>query len=93
MKILKIIESKPYLVVTDKKTVEISQLNREDLLTTLKTIYDSTEEYNFNYESDLEEIVNPVEKELTKQIMQKIKEFYENRDNLLKEVQDKFPQI
>ncbi|KRL74749.1 hypothetical protein FD08_GL001473 [Lentilactobacillus parakefiri DSM 10551] len=55
-------------------------------------VYEDSEYYDFNV-NDLENIKNPVEKEITKQLMDKIKEFSDNSEDLKKQFDGKFPEL
>ncbi|OHO47792.1 hypothetical protein HMPREF2593_08495, partial [Enterococcus sp. HMSC035C10] len=64
-----------------------------DLLNILNDIYETKEKIIIPNDTDLEEIKNPVEKEIVQQIIQKISDFVGNIDNLREEIQAQFPEI
>lgn len=80
--------------VVGKNYVAPENLSRDDLLTMLNNIYEATEENIVIPNSEkLDEIKNPIEKEIVQQILQKISDFSSNIENIRQEVQAQFPII
>ncbi|MGG5329745.1 hypothetical protein [Enterococcus sp. AZ163] len=79
--------------VVGEKNVEPENLSRDDLLMILNTIYESEEDVTIPSIEELEEIRNPIEKEIVQQIIQKISDFSNNVENIRQEVQAQFPVI
>lgn len=61
----------------------------------LNSIYDLSDQslLEVPLNSELEHIKNPVEKEIVKQIIQKVKDFSDNVENIRDEVNSPFPDI
>lgn len=68
-------------------------LSRDNLLKILNDIYETTEEVILPEKATLDEIKNPVEKEIVQQIIQKISDFSDNVQNIRQEVETQFPEI
>ena len=92
MKVLKIDSGKSYFIVRENEIIP-EDVSREDLLNILNDIYETKEKIIIPNDTDLEEIKNPVEKEIVQQIIQKISDFVGNVDNLREEIQAQFPEI
>ncbi|PQG47028.1 hypothetical protein CUS37_04345 [Enterococcus faecium] len=92
MKVLKIDSGKSYFIVRENEIIP-EDVSREDLLNILNDIYETKEKIIIPNDADLEEIKNPVEKEIVQQIIQKISDFVGNIDNLREEIQAQFPEI
>lgn len=92
MKVLKIDSGKSYFIVRENEIIP-EDVSREDLLNILNDIYETKEKIIIPNDKDLEEIKNPVEKEIVQQIIQKISDFVGNIDNLREEIQAQFPEI
>ena len=91
MKVLEIDGNCTYFVVSEKK-VKPEEMTREDLLLLLSNIYEKNESKIPTMEL-LESIKNPVEKEIVKQIIQKISEFKDNVEDIKQENESQFPDI
>lgn len=59
----------------------------------LNNIYESEENVVIPSIEELDEIRNPIEKEIVQQIIQKISDFSNNVENIRQEVQAQFPVI
>lgn len=93
MQVLVINHGKSSFVVGEKNVVP-ENLSRNDLLTMLNDIYEATEETVVIPASEkLDEIKNPIEREIVEQILQKISDFFSNVENIRQEVQTQFPTI
>lgn len=92
MKVLKIDSGKSYFIVRENEIIP-EDVSREVLLNILNDIYETKEKIIIPNDTDLEEIKNPVEKEIVQQIIQKISDFVGNIDNLREEIQAQFPEI
>lgn len=92
MEILTIDSGKSYFKVRDNN-VEPEKISREDLLKILNDIYEAEEEISIPDTEFLNDIRNPVEKEIVQQIIQKISDFSDNIDNIRDEVKGNFPEI
>ena len=92
MEILTIDSGKSYFKVRDNN-VEPEKISREDLLKILNDIYETEEEISIPDTEFLNDIRNPVEKEIVQQIIQKISDFADNIDNIRDEVKGNFPEI
>ena len=92
MKVLKIDSGKSYFIVRENEIIP-EDVSRADLLNILNDIYETKEKIIIPNDTDLEEIKNPVEKEIVQQIIQKISDFVGNIDNLREEIQAQFPEI
>ena len=73
--------------------MEPENLSRADLLMILNNIYESEENVVIPSIEELDEIRNPIEKEIVQQIIQKISDFSNNVENIRQEVQAQFPVI
>ena len=92
MEILTIDSGKSYFKVRDNN-VEPEKISREDLLKILNDIYETEEEISIPDTEFLNDIRNPVEKEIVQQIIQKISDFADNIYNIRDEVKGNFPEI
>ena len=92
MKVLTINSGKSYFKV-GSRDVEPQDISREDLLKILNDIYEAEEEISIPDTEFLNDIRNPVEKEIVQQIIQKISDFADNIDNIRDEVKGNFPEI
>ena len=92
MKVL-IVNSGKSKFVIGENTVDPENLSRDDLLMILNNIYESEEKVVIPSIEELDEIRNPIEKEIVQQIIQKISDFSNNVDNIRQEVQAQFPVI
>lgn len=91
MRILKISLGKAYFIVDDNEVIP-EEISREDLLRILNNIYETEEEIIIP-NKEMDEIKNPVEKEIVQQIIQKISDFKDNVENIRHEVRTQFPDI
>ncbi|WKF72416.1 hypothetical protein QYM42_08495 [Lactococcus lactis] len=92
MKVLEIDGNCTYFVVGERK-VKPEEMTREDLLLLLSNIYEKNESTEIPAMELLESIKNPVEKEIVKQIIQKISEFKDNVEDIKQEIESQFPDI
>lgn len=92
MKVL-IVNSGKSKFVIGENNVEPKNLSRADLLMILNNIYESEENVVIPSIEELDEIRNPIEKEIVQQIIQKISDFSNNVENIRQEVQAQFPVI
>lgn len=92
MKVL-IVNSGKSKFVIGENNVEPENLSRDDLLMILNNIYESEENVVIPSIEELDEIRNPIEKEIVQQIIQKISDFSNNVENIRQEVQAQFPII
>lgn len=93
MKVLEINNGKSVFLIEQGHVVP-QELSRDDLLYILNKIYENeTECIEIPKTEIIEEIKNPIEKEIVQQIMQKISEFNINVKNIRQEVQSQFPPI
>ena len=92
MKVL-IVNSGKSKFVIGGNNVEPENLSRADLLMILNNIYESEENVVIPSIEELDEIRNPIEKEIVQQIIQKISDFSNNVENIRQEVQAQFPVI
>lgn len=92
MKVLMINSGKSNFVIGENN-VDPENLSRGDLLMMLNNIYESEEVVVFPSIEELDEIRNPIEKEIVQQIIQKISDFSNNVENIRQEVQAQFPII
>lgn len=92
MKVL-IVNSGKSKFVIGENNVEPENLSRDDLLMILNNIYESEENVMIPSIEELDEIRNPIEKEIVQQIIQKISDFSNNVENIRQEVQAQFPVI
>lgn len=92
MKVL-IVNSGKSKFVIGENNVDPENLSRNDLLMILNNIYESEENVVIPSIEELDEIRNPIEKEIVQQIIQKISDFSNNVENIRQEVQAQFPVI
>lgn len=92
MQVLKINLGKSYFIVGDNEVLP-ENISRDDLLKILNDIYETKEKIEIPDTTSLDEIQNPVEKEIVQQIIQKISDFTNNIDNVRQEVKNSFPDI
>lgn len=93
MQILKFDEkNNAYFQKNETEQVRIMKLDKVALLDMLGNIFDNKEYYSFENEDNLlNEIKNPVEKEIAKQIIFKLKEFKNQVDSMKAEIESKYP--
>lgn len=92
MQVLNINFGKSFFIVGGVE-VAPEDLSRDNLLKILNDIYETTEEVILPEQGTLDEIRNPVEKEIVQQVIQKISDFSDNVQNIQQEVQTQFPDI
>ncbi|MGO2617143.1 MAG: hypothetical protein ACTH83_02075 [Lactococcus cremoris] len=93
MKVLEINNGKANFLI-EERHVAPEELSRDDLLYVLNKIYENeTECIEIPQPEVIEEIKNPIEKEIILQIIQKISEFNINVKNIRQEVQSQFPPL
>lgn len=93
MKVLELNNGKSNFVI-EEKHITPEKLTRENLLYILNRIYeDETDSVEIPQLEIIEEIKNPIEKEIVQQIIQKIIEFKNNIENIRQDVQSQFPPI
>ena len=95
MKVLIVNSGKSKFVIGENNVVfvEPENLSRADLVMILNNIYESEENVVIPSIEELDEIRNPIEKEIVQQIIQKISDFSNNVENIRQEVQAQFPVI
>lgn len=83
-----------YFMINDRK-VKPEDLSKDDLLDLFNTIYhmEDITKLRIPEEMEIDEIKNPVEKEIVKQIIQKIKEFVDNLETIKKGIESSFPSL
>lgn len=93
MQILKFDEkNNAYFQKNETDLVKIMNLDKVALLDMLENIFDNKEYYSFENEDNLlNEIKNPVEKEIARQIISKLKEFKNQVDSMKAEIESKYP--
>lgn len=93
MKILEIYQGKSSFLIRGEH-VEPENLSRDNLMYLLNKIYeDEADSIEIPHQKLLQDIKNPIEKEIVQQIIQKISEFKSNVNNIRQEVQSQFPPI
>ncbi|MGT2925046.1 hypothetical protein ACVR0O_07620 [Streptococcus caviae] len=92
MKILENDKNNVYFLVGEEN-ISPKDLTKEHLLKILNNVYENKENIEFPTEEKINEIKNPVEKEIVDQIVKKIHEFADNVDNLKEQINSKFPEI
>ena len=83
-----------YFMINDRK-VKPEDLSKDDLLDLFNSIYHMEDITKLQIPEDMEidEIKNPVEKVIVKQIIQKIKEFVDNIETIKKGIESSFPSL
>lgn len=90
--IFKITEQGNAALEFDSKQVLFMSLNRNELLEVFDYVYNNPKSLDFSVAFQLlDDLRNPVEKEITKQILSKLQEFDENSEIIKRELDDKFP--
>lgn len=81
------------IFINDSMSYLVMELNGDQLLEIFKALYNNPGQFNFAYQDLLAQITNPVEREVTKQILHKMQEFDENSSSLMQEIDEKFPEF
>ena len=83
-----------YFMVGEKE-IKPEELSKNDLLELFSSIYELEDinELQIPAESEIDNIKNPVEKEIVNQIVQKIKEFTDNLDQIKQDIDSSFPSL
>ena len=91
MKILKI-KTECYFLINGRD-VKPGDLSKNDLLELFNDIYalDDIKLLIIPWDDEIDKIKNPVEKEIVRQIIQKIQEFKDNLEQMKKGIESSFP--
>lgn len=92
MKVLKVNNGKAYFIVNNSE-VEIEKFSRDNLLQLLNDIYENQSKIIFPDDTEINNILNPVEKGVVQQIISKLKDFSENVPQIRNEIENIFPAI
>ena len=94
MKILEMENNNAFFLVKGERVIP-KELERDHLLTILKSIYDADQDEDIEIpsEQEIQNIKNPVEQEIVSQILKKIVDFKNNVKNIKDEVESRFPPI
>lgn len=92
MKILEQNDTGVYFLVKEE---EISPLNlsKDNLLDIMTEMYNTSEDILIPSSEIIDNIKNPVEKDIVEQIVSKISDFKDNINNIKHEVETQFPKI
>jgi len=71
MNFLKIENKKSFFVISDKK-IEPENIDKDDLLEILELVYEHSSSIKFPKHEELEEIANPIEREIVSHIISKL---------------------
>ena len=93
MKILTINQECNFLI--NEREVKPEDLSKEDLLALFNTIYelDNINSLQIPVDTEINNIKNPVEKEIVYQIIQKIQEFKDNLEQIKQDIESSFPNL
>jgi hypothetical protein len=93
MKILTINQECNFLI--NEREVKPEDLSKEDLLALFNTIYelDNINSLKIPKDTEINNIKNPVEKEIVYQIIQKIQEFKDNLEQIKQDIESSFPNL
>ena len=93
MKILTINQECNFLI--NEREVKPEDLSKEDLLALFNTIYelDNINSLQIPKDTEINNIKNPVEKEIVYQIIQKIQEFKDNLEQIKQDIESSFPNL
>lgn len=94
MKILKVDDTGCYFLIEDRE-IEPESLSKGDLLNLFDKIYqlENEKEVQIPEKQEINAIKNPVEKEIVNQIIQKVKEFTDNLDQIKQDIESSFPSL
>ncbi|MCI1892546.1 MAG: hypothetical protein LKI92_10485 [Schleiferilactobacillus harbinensis] len=94
MQILKVDQTGTQFQIREGEYVSVLKIGKEELFEILHNIYQKKSFYDFDtIQEDVLQIKNPVEKEITTQIIDKIKEFVTQVDTLKAKINAKYPDI
>lgn len=88
------INSECYFLINDQE-IKPEDLSKQDLLELFNDIY-NIEDINslqIPEDTEIDKIKNPIEKEIVKQIIQKIQEFKDNLDQIKQDIESSFPSL
>lgn len=93
MKILTINQECNFLI--NEREVKPEDLSKEELLALFNTIYelDNINSLQIPEDTEINNIKNPVEKEIVYQIIQKIQEFKDNLEQIKQDIESSFPNL
>ncbi|RRD32312.1 hypothetical protein EII38_00845 [Streptococcus minor] len=93
MKILTINQECNFLI--NEREVRPEDLSKQDLLELFNTIYelDDINSLQIPEDTEINNIKNPVEKEIVNQIVQKIQEFKDNLEQIKQDIESSFPNL
>ncbi|GAP04462.1 hypothetical protein [Fructobacillus tropaeoli] len=81
-------------VINDHESIEVENLNKDQLKTILSNIYDKSDFYDINWNDEIKnQVHNTVHKEIVEQIVSKIIDFKSNVDNIKNNIESSFPLI
>lgn len=93
MQILKSVEGTTYFILSDEKKVSVLDIQRNDLFAMMENVYADKRYYELDdVQEMITQIKNPVEREIATQIVEKIKEFAEQVDNLKARLIAQYPE-
>jgi len=92
MNFLKIENKKSLFIISDKE-IEPENLDKDDLLEILSTVFENHKDTKFPSSEALDTIINPIEKEIVEHIVYKIKELHSNIPHIKQEINNRFPQL
>ena len=83
-----------YFIINERK-VRPEALSKNDLLDLFNAIYqiEDITTLQIPEDNEIENIKNPVEKEIVIQIIQKVKEFVDNLDQIKHDIDSSFPSL
>lgn len=83
-----------YFIINERK-VRPEALSKNDLLDLFNAIYqiEDITTLQIPEDTEIENIKNPVEKEIVIQIIQKVKEFVDNLDQIKHDIDSSFPSL
>jgi hypothetical protein len=94
MKVLEIDDVGAVFVVSTEKRVRVLKITDTDIYTMLDNIFSNHEYYNFEDSSEsIEQIHNPVEKEMAIQIIKQLITFSNQAESLKSDLDTEFPML
>ncbi|MBM0871351.1 hypothetical protein [Staphylococcus epidermidis] len=92
MKILEQNNTNTYFLVKGERISPLN-LSKDNLLDIMTEMYNTSEDISIPSKEIIDNIKNPIEKDIVEQIVNKISDFKDNINNIKHEVETQFPKI
>lgn len=93
MKILELNKDKYFFILDENTKIPILEISRDDLFKIMNQVYEDKKYYDIeNSLASIDEIKNPIEREVAKQLLEKMKEFESQVDSIKTRLDAQYPE-